>query len=189
MKRICFNSPVILTFAIVSGLALALSYLTNGWVGHQFFTCYMTSFADPLLYLRLFTHVLGHQNLAHYTGNMMMFLLIGPILEEKYGSKRVLEIIGIVAVVTGLIHILLFPGKGLLGASGVVFAFILLASVTGTRSSNDIPLTMLIVAVIYIGQELYNGLTSPDNISQLTHIIGGSLGAVYGLAMHPATRR
>lgn len=188
MKRIRFNSPVILTFAIVSGIVLALSYITGGWIRDRFFTCYMTSFLDPLLYLRLFTHVLGHQNLSHYTGNMMMFLLIGPILEEKYGSKRVLEIIGIVAVVTGLIHILLFPHMGLLGASGVVFAFILLASVTGTRSSNDIPLTMLIVAVIYIGQELYSGLVLSDNISQLTHIIGGCLGAVYGMAMRPSRR-
>ncbi len=188
MKRIRFNSPVILTFAIISGIVLALSYMTGGWIRDHFFTCYRTSFTDPLLYLRLFTHVLGHQNLAHYTGNMMMFLLIGPILEEKYGSKRVLEIIGIVAFVTGLIHILLFPGIGLLGASGIVFAFILLASVTGTRSSNEIPLTMLIVAVIYIGQELYSGLVLSDNVSQLTHIIGGSLGAVYGMAMRPTRR-
>lgn len=188
MKRISFNSPVVLTFAIVSGIVLGLSYATGGAIRDRFFTCYMTSFTDPLLYLRLFTHVLGHQNLSHYTGNMMMFLLIGPILEEKYGSNRLLEIIGIVALVTGLIHILLFPRMGLLGASGVVFAFILLASVTGTRSGNEIPLTMLIVAVIYIGQELYSGVVLSDNISQLTHIIGGAIGAVYGMAMRPSRR-
>ena len=47
---------------------------------------------------------------------------------------------------------------------------------------------MLIVAVIYIGQELYSGLVLSDNVSQLTHIIGGSLGAVYGMAMRPARR-
>jgi GlpG protein len=77
---------------------------------------------------------------------------------------------------------------GLLGASGVVFAFILLASVTGDRSGNEIPLTMLIVAVIYIGQELYSGLVLSDNVSQLTHIIGGSIGAVYGMSVKPSRR-
>ncbi len=188
MKRIRFNSPVVLWFAIISGIVLALSYATGGMIRDQFFVCYRSSLADPLFYLRLFTHVLGHQNLTHYTGNMMMFLLIGPILEEKYGSKHLLEIILIVALVTGLIHVLLFPGTGLLGASGVVFAFILLASVTGQRNSNEIPLTMLIVAVIYIGQELYSGVILSDNISQLTHIIGGSIGAVYGMSFRPSRR-
>ena len=188
MKRIRFNSPVILSFAIISGIVLALSMMTGGKIRDTFFTCYMTSFRDPLLYLRLFTHVLGHQNLSHYTGNMMMFLLIGPILEEKYGSRKLIEIILIVAFVTGIIHIFLFPRMGLLGASGVVFAFILLARVTGDRSGNEIPLTMLIVAVIYIGQELYSGLVLSDNVSQLTHIIGGSIGAVYGMSVKPSRR-
>lgn len=188
MKRIKFNSPVVLWFAIISAIVLAASYATGGMIRDRFFVCYKTSFMDPLFYLRLFTHVLGHQNLTHYTGNMMMFLLIGPILEEKYGSKRLIEIILIVAVVTGLIHILLSPNTGLLGASGVVFAFILLVSVTGTRNDNEIPLTMLIVAVIYIGQELYNGVIASDNISQLTHIVGGAIGAVYGMSVRPRRR-
>ena len=41
---------------------------------------------------------------------------------------------------------------------------------------------MIIVALIYISQEIYAGVTTADNISHLTHIIGGSIGAVYGLA-------
>lgn len=38
MKRIRFNSPVILTFAIISGIVLALSYMTGGWIRDHFFT-------------------------------------------------------------------------------------------------------------------------------------------------------
>lgn len=188
MKRIRFNSPVILWFAFISAIVLAASYLTGGMIRDKFFMCYRSSFTDPLFYLRLFTHVLGHQNLSHFAGNMMMFLLIGPILEEKYGSRRLIEIILLVAGVTGIIHVFLFPGTGLLGASGVVFAFIILVSITGTRNDNEIPLTMLIVAVIYIGQELYNGVIVSDNISQLTHIIGGLIGALYGMTVRPLRR-
>ncbi len=187
MKRIRFNSPVVLWFAIISSAVLAISMLTGGWFRDMFFVCYRTSLSDPLFYLRLFTHVLGHQNLSHYTGNMMMFLLLGPILEEKYGSKRLLEIIVLTAAATGIIHVLLFPNTGLLGASGIVFAFIVLASITGTKQ-NEIPLTMIIVAVIYIGQEIYSGLIASDNISQLTHIIGGAIGALYGMTMRPDRR-
>lgn len=188
MKRIKFNSPVILWFAIISGAVLAASYATGGMIRDTFFVCYKSSLRDPLFYLRLFTHMLGHQNLSHYTSNMMMFLLIGPILEEKYGSRKLIEIILLVAGVTGIFHVLLFPNTGLLGASGIVFAFIILVSVTGTRNENEIPLTMVIVAIIYIGQELYNGIIVSDNISQLTHIIGGLIGALYGMTVRPKRR-
>lgn len=91
-------------------------------------------------------------------------------------------------MITGLIHILLSPNTGLLGASGVDFAFILLASVTGSRSGNEIPLTLLIVAIIYFSQQIYAGVTASDNISQLTHIIGGAIGAVYGMSVKPSRR-
>ncbi len=188
MKRIRFNSPVILWFAFLSGIVLIASYATGGMIRDRFFVCYRTSLADPLFYLRLFTHVLGHQNLSHYASNMMMFLLLGPILEEKYGSKKILEIILLVAVVTGILHVILFPNTGLLGASGIVFAFIILVSITGTRNDNEIPLTMIIVTVLYIGQELYNGFIVSDNISQLTHIVGGFIGALYGMTVKPKRR-
>ena len=187
MKKITFNSPVILSFAGISGLVLLISFLTNGWFRDTFFVCYRDSLANPLFYLRLFTHVLGHQNLAHYTGNMTMFLLIGPMLEEKYGSKNLIEIILLVAFVTGVAQVILFPHAGLLGASGIIFAFMILASVTGSKSG-EIPLTMIIVMFIYLGQELYNGIVVNDNISQLTHILGGLTGALFGMTMRPSKK-
>lgn len=185
MKRISYNSFIILTFVIISAIALLLNYLTKGYTNLMFFSIYKTSWTDPLFYLRLFTHVLGHANLDHYAGNMLLFLLVGPLLEEKYGSSRILGIILMVALVTGLIHIILPGNSALLGASGVVFAFILLASVTGERRANVIPLTLLIVAFIYISQQVYQGFVYKDNISQLTHVVGGAIGAVYGLATNP----
>jgi rhomboid protease GluP len=185
MKAVTWNSPVILSFALLSGAALALNSLTGGWANAHLFSVYRGSLTDPLFYVRLFLHVLGHASLSHYASNMILFLLVGPLLEEKYGSRRLLSIIAIVALVTGLVHILLPGNTALLGASGVDFAFILLASVTGT--GEGIPLTLIIVAVIYIGQQII-GLSANDNISQLTHIIGGSIGAVYGMAVKPRRR-
>lgn len=177
--KITWNSPVILWFTLISGGVLACNYFTNGYSTQLLFCVYKGSFLDPLFYVRLFTHVLGHASITHYVSNMTLFLLLGPILEEKYGSKKILQIIVLTAFVTGVIHILLPGNTALLGASGIVFAFILLASVTG--SNKGIPLTLLLVAGIYITQEVYTGLTSADNISQLTHIIGGGIGAAYGM--------
>jgi len=181
MKKITFNSPVILSFALISGIVLIANYLTAGWLNSMFFSVYKGSFKDPLFYLRLLTHVLGHSNWEHYYGNMILLLLVGPILEEKYGSMPILSVIVAVALITGVVHILLPGNSALLGASGVVFSFILLASVTG--SGRGIPATLIIACLLYISKELYAGIAVRDNISQLTHIIGGSIGAVYGLAI------
>ena len=37
--------------------------------------------------------------------------------------------------------------------------------------------------VLYIGKEVIDGVTLSDNVSQLTHIIGGLCGAFLGLSM------
>ncbi len=182
MKKIKWNSPVILWFALISGAALLASKLTGGLTNQLFFSVYRSSLS-PLFFVRLFGHVLGHASLEHYANNMVIFLLVGPLLEEKYGSRQLLSIIATVAVVTGVVHLILPGNTALLGASGVDFAFILLASVTGSRKNNEIPLTLIIVAVIYIAQQIYAGVTVSDNVSQLTHIIGGSIGALYGMAL------
>ena len=113
--------------------------------------------------------------------NMLLFLLVGPMLEEKYGSNRLLVIILVVALVTGIAHIIIAPNTMLLGASGVVFAFILLSAVTGSKEG--IPLTFIIVAVLYIGTQIYEGVFNIDNVSQLTHIIGGIIGGVFGMTL------
>ncbi len=114
---------------------------------------------------------------------MAYILLLGPMLEEKYGAKKLAIVIAVTAVVTGLIHNLLFPRTMLLGASGVVFAFILLTSFTAFREG-EIPLTTILVALIYLGQQIWDGITVRDNISNLTHIIGGLVGAGGGYLLN-----
>lgn len=181
MKKINFNSPVVLGFAVISLGALIASYLTAGRSNILLFSVYKGSFRDPLFYLRLFTHVFGHASIDHYCNNMILLLLVGPLLEEKYGSGRIAGVMAAVALITGIVHILLPGNSALLGASGIVFAFILLSSVTG--SGRGIPVTTIVVAAIYITQQVIQGMNMTDNISQLTHIIGGTIGAVYGLTL------
>lgn len=177
LKKISFNAPVTLSFTIICLIVVILGALTHNATTYSLFTIYRTSFLDPLLYVRLFTHVLGHIDFSHFANNMTLFLLTAPLLEEKYGSKRLLFIILFVAFITGLINII-FTNNSLLGASGVVFAFIILSSITGNDSG--IPLTLIIVATIYLSNEIYAAITVSDTISQLTHIIGGICGAFVG---------
>ena len=107
-KRITFNSPVILAFVFISFGAMAANYLTMGLSNQLLFTTYHSSLASPLTYVRFFTHVLGHTGWDHFIGNMSYILLLGPMLEEKYGSAKIIEVIGITAVVTGIFNYIVF---------------------------------------------------------------------------------
>ena len=181
-RKITFNSPLVLGFALACAAVTLLGAVTGESSTALLFSTYAASWADPLMYLRLFTHVLGHAGLTHLMGNMAYILLLGPMLEEKYGWKRLLTVILLTAFVTGLIHNVLFPRTILLGASGVAFAFILLTSFTEFRDG-EIP-TFILVAAIFLGQQLWEALTVEDNISNLSHILGGLIGSGAGYMLN-----
>ncbi len=180
--KISFNSPVILGFTLFSLVALLLAQVTGGGTNDLFFSVYRAPLTDPLTWVRFFGHVLGHAGWQHFIGNIMLILVIGPLLEEKYGSGEVLFVILITAFVTGLLSFALFPQVQLLGASGVAFALILLSSFVSVKEG-EIPLTFLLVAVIYIGGEVINGIFIRDSVSNLSHIAGGAVGAVLGVGL------
>ena len=178
MKKLHYNSPVILTFFFLSLCALFLGMATKGWTTQHLFSVYRSAIT-PLWFVRLFGHVLGHSGYAHFSGNMVLFLVVGPPLEEKYGSRALLLGILLTALVSGVLQCLLFPGYALLGASGIVFMMILLSSLAGMRAGS-IPLTLILVAVIYLGQEITSGLFVQDNVAHFMHLVGGACGTGFG---------
>ncbi|MBQ9057893.1 MAG: rhomboid family intramembrane serine protease [Atopobiaceae bacterium] len=177
--RITLNAPVVLGFVGLCLAALIAGELSNGALTRSFFMTYHSSLLSPLTYLRMFSHVLGHSGWEHFVGNMAYILLLGPLLEEKYGSKSLLVVMLITALVTGLVNYVFFWNQALCGASGICFAFILLSSVTSFKEG-EIPLTFLLVAIIFLGQQIVQGVFVQDNVSNLSHIIGGIVGAVAG---------
>ncbi|MCR4691906.1 MAG: rhomboid family intramembrane serine protease [Lachnospiraceae bacterium] len=180
---ITFNSPVILSFVLICFIATLLGVISGGTITKLLFMTGRSSPKNPLTYIRLFTHVFGHSGWEHFIGNATYLLLLGPMLEEKYGPKILTEIIAFTALITALIHLILFPHAALCGASGVVFAFIVLASFTGFKDG-EIPLTFILVVVIFIGQQIFEGLTIQDDISNTGHIIGGAVGSVTGYLLN-----
>jgi len=175
-----FTSPLTLGFAGLSLTALILGILTGGGSTRALFSVYRASAASPLFYLRLLLHVLGHANFAHYAANMALFLVLGPLVEQRYGTLRLGLMILLTALITGLSHLLISPDTAVLGASGIVFMLILLSAAAG-RKSGKIPLTLVLVALIYLGQEIAGGILQKDNVSQWAHIIGGLCGMAFGL--------
>lgn len=183
--KISYNAPVILTFALVSLASLIAGYLTMGVSTKLLFMTYRTSLLDPLFYIRLFTHAIGHADISHFAGNFMYILLIGPMLEEKYGSSRILIMMLFTAGITGIFNAILFPSVALCGASGIVFMMILLSSFANSKENDGLPLTMILIAVIYLGNQVVQGIFVSDNISQFGHLVGGACGALFGYALRP----
>ena len=171
--RISYNAPVTLTCSLIAAAILiinqfvlpgiiALIFTVPGKIGSEFAFDWKNTFD----YVRLFTHVLGHADWSHLIGNLSFILLLGPLLEERYGSGILALMMIVTAFVTGILNVC-FVTKGLLGASGIAFMMILLSSFT-TNSKNQIPLTFILIMVLYMGRETF------------AHIAGGLCGSLFG---------
>jgi membrane associated rhomboid family serine protease len=178
--RIRYNAPTVLTFTLICAAVLLLSQtllpnLTLNW----FMVPGRGDFHAGSLrnWITIFTHIIGHANWSHLINNFTLILIIGPMLEENYGSSDLLLMIVITAFVTGVLNILFFRSS-LMGASGVVFMMILLSSFTNFNKG-EIPLTFILVLILYMGVQLLNSFSS-DNISQFAHIVGGLCGSFFG---------
>lgn len=177
--RVSYNAPVILSFVIIGFMVTVTGVITANRSTELLFSVYRSSLSNPLTYFRMLSHVFGHVGIEHYVSNAMFLLLLGPMLEEKYGSSTMLKVITLTALVTGIIHFLIWGNSALCGASGVVFACIVLSSFTAFKEG-EIPLSFILVAILFIGKEIYNGVFIQDNISNFTHILGGVVGSVSG---------
>lgn len=176
------NSPVVLGFVIACLVVLILDILTGGYTTIRFFSVYRSPASDIFTYPRFLLHVLGHSNYAHFIGNIMMILAIGPGLEERYGGRNLFWAMFITALVSGMIQWLFFKDSILLGASGILLMMIVMSSVAGMKSG-CIPVTLVLVLILHVGGEIVDAVTVRDNVSQMAHIVGGLCGAVLGTAM------
>jgi membrane associated rhomboid family serine protease len=183
--RIKYNAPTVLTFTFISGAVLLLSMtITPSLTRYWFAVPGRGSFSPGSFrsWVTLFTHVIGHADLNHLLSNFAFILLIGPILESTYGSLSLLFMILITALVTGVLNVLFFSAY-LLGASGVVFMMILLASFTNFNKG-EIPLTFILILILYLGREFFNSFNQ-DNVSEFAHIVGGFCGSLFGFFRLP----
>jgi membrane associated rhomboid family serine protease len=183
--RIKYNAPIVLTYALLSAVVLLLTHfllpsLTDDWFmvpGKGFFNSHSAQ-----SWVTLVTHAAGHADWTHLINNFALILMIGPILEATYGSISLFIMILITSLVTGALNVSFFK-TSLMGASGVVFMMILLASFTNFKEG-EIPLTFILILVLYLGRELFNSLSS-NNISEFAHIVGGFCGSLFGFLNPP----
>ena len=172
--RITYNAKFTLTFCLIAVILLNLNVFNGGVVNHYLGLSPSIRFFE---FYRLVTYIVCHGSYEHLFSNLLFLIILGPILEEKYGAKRLLWMTIITAVTTGLVNSLLFS-TGIIGASGIVFMFIILSSIVNLRNK-EIPFTFLLVVLVYLGGEVIHSFKA-DGVSQFGHIFGGICGAVFG---------
>ncbi|MFW5883614.1 MAG: rhomboid family intramembrane serine protease [Verrucomicrobiota bacterium] len=177
IARIDYNAPFTLTLFIAALGMMFLARLLDLDALPMLVAQGDLRWGDPYFYSGLLLHPLAHGSWQHFLANFTILLLIGPMLEEKYGSGALALLALATAVLTGLLHAIFFSG-GLIGASGLVFMAILLSSFARCRGGT-LPLTFLLVVVLYLGHEVLAAMES-NNTSEFAHIIGGICGAAFG---------
>lgn len=175
--KITFQSKATLLIASLSLIGLIALKLSPNDAKYIFVLDGNFNYGDWRWYLSSVFYVFGHAGLEHFISNMAILLLLGPIIELKYGHKQLLVMSGITALVTGILHTLLWDNN-LLGCSGLVFMYIVLVTLLNAKGK-EIPFTFILVVLLYLGQEIYSSFQK-DEISHFAHLFGGAMGAFWG---------
>jgi len=128
-------------------------------------------------YLSTIGYIFGHADLSHVVGNLSIILLLGPLVELRFGWQKFAGMIVSTAILTALLHTLLWDSK-LVGASGIAFMLIVVSTLLNSKGK-DIPITFILVVLLYLGQEIYASFQE-SQISHFAHLFGGAMGAFWG---------
>ena len=130
-------------------------------------------------YARLFFHIFGHKSWSSLTLNISFILLLGPSLEEKFGSKLLAVMTLTAAFISGVINASFIPSV-LYGAGSVVFMMILLTAYTAINKDKLSFAFIMLFAVFLMNGFLTSGETAESAVSVIAHIAGGLSGSIFG---------
>ena len=158
-------------------------------------------FANPLHYLGMILHIFGNASFPQLFVNSLIILILGTILEERYGSSVLALMIAISALVSGVLNACISP-LPVSGATSVAFMMIILASLM-TLTKRKVLCTWLLAFILYFAYRLYVCSVCPisvsdgesafvvflrKNITTFTSLAGGICGSLFGFLSAPKKR-
>ena len=175
-----YNSKVVLTFFFICLIFRLLDRIFQGEVT-TFLGSKRCSIFNPLLYIRMVSRIFVHLDWSHFSSNFFYILLLGPMLEEKYGSINLIYMILGTAIFTSLITLLFEPKSNGIGCSDICYMMIVLCSIVNI-TNGKIPLTLILVFFKFIADEiiLIFNHKKDDNVGHLAHVSGALAGFIIG---------
>lgn len=181
LSKLDYNSPIILSYFFICLIILLIDKVCKGKFSATFFTTYKNdSLLNPLTYFKLISHSLGHADWNHLYSNFIKILLIGPLIEEKYGSINLLIAMILTSLIIGIVN-KIFGKSGILGASGIAYMLIILCSFVNIEGGK-VPITLVLIVLFFVVDEVIKLISGKkDGVSHLGHITGAICGAVFGI--------
>ena len=189
-----YDSPVMLTFAFLTLIIFILDTfafkgkLKDTWL----FTptaaggAFPFSFSDFPSILRLFIHVFGYDEASVLICNLIFILLLGPAMEERYGSVIIGIMIFVSALFSGVLNAC-FCQNAVCGAEPVVFMLILLWTMM-QLSRSKISASAIAVIALFVTMLVFrknpNGL-----VGLIVTIAGGLCGSLFAFLTSPKARK
>lgn len=184
-----FNATLILVAVNAAVFVLTGMGINNGW-------SYILGL-QPLLFLRghyywqIFTYMFMHGSWTHLLSNMIGLLFFGIYLEKQIGSKEFLLFYLLCGTLCGAASLAIYALGGywqmlLVGASGAVYAVLLLFAVVFPRSTifvfGIVPIPAPILIIIYAGIAVFDELFGiKQGVAHLTHLSGFAAAWLYCL--------
>lgn len=179
--------------------AIGVLFLVLGsivyWTNFRGLAEYMPAVQDEIFvhgqWWRVFTALFAHADPGHLLSNLLLFFVLGGFLNGFFGATRMSVNALLWGGLTNFLTILsMDPDTRLLGASGVVFwyggAWLILYLLLDTKRS----LHQRALRAIGVGLVLFMpGEAFDRSISYRAHLIGFTLGLVWGLLHYWRYRR
>lgn len=188
-----FDSPVTISFSLLSVLLFVLNCLAfKGTLDVKILTSPTTS-AGPIpfmatqisSYLRLFLYAFGSQNFVGLLSNLLFLLMLGPVMEERYGSLVIGIMMAVSVLFSGVLNTC-FCETSLQGCMPIIFMMIFLNSFM-SFSKKKIPVSFLVIFVFYIAREVF-GKTFSEIVGLIICITGGLCGSLFAFLTSPKVR-
>ncbi|MBQ6029095.1 MAG: rhomboid family intramembrane serine protease [Treponema sp.] len=151
-------------------------------------------FLKARYYWQLFTYMFMHGSWSHLLGNMICLLFFGLYIERQLGSKEFLLFYSICGVFCGAVSLAVylffgFYGVLLVGASGAVYAVLLLFAVIFPRSTvfimGMVPVPAPILVAIYAGIAVFEqAFGMNQGVAHMTHLSGFAAAWIYCLVRY-----
>lgn len=189
--KVAYDAPVTLSFVIICAIIFLLNMLLakSGKAGglEKIFAS-PTSQAGVLpfipsalvSYVRLFFYIFGAGDPSVMFTNLILIMLLGPAMEERYGSVIIGIMIFVAALFSGVLNAC-FSESSLVGSLPLVSMMIFLNAFM-SFSKKKFPLSFAAVMVLFVLLQVFSGTGA---VQIIICIAGGLCGSLFAFLTSP----
>ena len=192
--KFVYDAPVMLTFALAVLVIFVLdTFVVKGKLAEKWLLSPTSAegslpfaFSDFTSIFRLFLHVLGGRDIPFLICNLIFIRLLGPEMEERYGSVIIGIMIFVAALFSGVLNAC-FCKIPVSGSEPVVFMLILrcaMMHLSRSTVSASALVVIILFAVMLVLRKNPNGV-----VGVVITLAGGLCGSLFAFLTSPKARK